>query len=70
MLRIRLRGIGKMANMSYCRFQNTVTDLADCEAHINDDMEDMSDEEIEARKELIEICKNIASQFEDDDEED
>lgn len=53
-----------MPNMSYCRFQNTVGDLEDCEEHIRDDLQDK--EEKNARTRLIKICKGIAEEFEDD----
>ena len=49
----------KMGNMSYCRFRNTLNDLRECYEHIAN--EDLSDEESEARKKLIELCKDIAS---------
>lgn len=51
-----------MANMAYCRFQNTLQDLHDCEEHIYDD--DLSEEEKRARRRLIEACKRIASEVE------
>lgn len=54
-----------MANMSYCRFQNTLTDLRDCEENIHD-TEDLSQEEERARKQLIALCKRIAEEFEDE----
>lgn len=54
-----------MANMSYCRFHNTFEDLRDCYDHIDDD--DLSDEENKARKRLVEICKKIAADFEDEE---
>ena len=41
-----------MGNMSYCRFQNTLGDLEDCFDHLLD--KDLSLEEMDARKELIE----------------
>ena len=47
-----------MSNMSYCRFQNTLKDLRDCEDHLFDELKD--DEE-EARTELIELCQDIFS---------
>jgi hypothetical protein len=43
--------------MSYCRFQNTLNDLYDCEENLH---EDLSEEESSARKELIELCQRIA----------
>lgn len=50
-----------MANMSYCRFQNTVGDLRDC-ADSMDDLE-LSYEEARARYRLIKICVEIASDW-------
>ena len=50
-------------NMSYCRFQNTLQDLKDCYYNI-EDIEDMSDEEKRARRSLIQICCDIASDSE------
>ena len=49
-----------MTNMGYCRFQNTVGDLQDCSEHIDDDL---SDEEERARRELMEICRFMVSQY-------
>lgn len=46
-----------MANMSYCRFQNTLSDLRDCYENW-DDAE--SDEEKVARKKLLKLCRKIA----------
>jgi len=55
-----------MANMSYCRFQNTLSDLQDCyEAIANADGDDeLSKEEEHARKALIEMCGDIFADFE------
>ena len=47
-----------MSNMSYCRFQNTLSDLQDCEEHLSDD--DLSEDEEEARIKLVKLCKEIA----------
>jgi hypothetical protein len=55
-----------MTNMEHVRFTNTAEDLDDCWAHLYDD--DLSDEENEARERLIRLCKNIASENEDDEE--
>ena len=44
-----------MGNMSYCRFQNTLNELRDCEEHIGD--EDLSDDEEKARQKLIVLCR-------------
>lgn len=49
-----------MSNMSYCRFQNTLTDLEDCAKHLFDRIDDTS--ESSARKELIKLCKEIAEE--------
>ncbi len=52
-----------MANMSYCRFQNTVPDLRDCYEALMDIYEiselDSPDEE-GAAKRLIKLCQEIA----------
>lgn len=47
-------------NMSYCRFENTVRDLEDCQEHIND--KDLSAEEQKYRTRLIELCQDIVSE--------
>lgn len=52
-----------MANMSYCRFQNTLRDLRDCANALEDMAEtgkDLSGDELRARDRLIELCKDIA----------
>jgi hypothetical protein len=49
-------------NMGYCRFQNTLTDLKDCEDHLDD--EDLGEEEEQARKRMIKVCINIARDYE------
>ena len=65
-----------MANMSYCQFENTVSDLEDC--WDNFDVE-TSREENRARQRLIKLCHEIARNYnpsysnidadEDDDDE-
>ena len=55
-----------MGNMGYCRFQNTLEDLADCQEHLSDT--DLSPEERLARNRLIHICKQIAGDCEDDED--
>ena len=47
-----------MANMGYCRFQNTLQALRDCGDHIDDN--DLSDEEERARRALLELCCELA----------
>jgi hypothetical protein len=46
-----------MANMSYCRFENTYHDLNDCYRNIDDT--DLSETEARFRKRLIELCQLI-----------
>lgn len=62
-----------MANMSYCRFQNTLNDLRDCANALEELQEnevmplpggELSMEEAHAAKRLIELCKTIAEGFE------
>ena len=50
-----------MANMSYCRFRNTLTDLRDCED--NWDEADGNKDEEEARDKLLKLCKEIVEGF-------
>lgn len=57
-----------MANMGYMRFQNTLNDLRDCNDHLFD--EDLSEDEERARKQLINLCLDIASEFESNDDSD
>ena len=57
-----------MANMSYCRFHNTLSDLNDCESalnsFINDDENTIeSAEERRKAKQLIELCSYIAENY-------
>jgi hypothetical protein len=59
-----------MANMSYCKFENTYRDLYDCYNSINDQL---SDSEHKFRKRLVEMCQNIVDEFDEscqDEEED
>jgi hypothetical protein len=52
-------------NMSYCRFQNTLQDLIDCDDNLPNN--DLSRDEAIAFAELVELCKLIASKYEDED---
>jgi len=54
-----------MANMSYCRFENTYRDLQDCYNDLCEDCEKelSSDYEERARKNLLELCQQIAEEF-------
>ena len=65
------KGTGKpgrmenMANMSYCRFRNTLLDLQDCEENWEDD--DLSMEEEKAREQLLSLCQSIVDNYGDED---
>lgn len=53
-----------MPNMSYCRFENTDSDLADCENKLQGMIEEgghgkLSDSELRAAKSLLERCARI-----------
>lgn len=49
-----------MGNMSYCRFRNTLKDLIDCEENMGNCE---SEEEKQAEKKLIALCKEIAENY-------
>jgi hypothetical protein len=53
-----------MANMSYCRFENTLGDLRDCYDHMDED--DISAAECKAREKLLALCARIASEYGDE----
>lgn len=48
--------------MSYCRFENTLSDLRDC--YGNMDSSDLSQTEFNKRKLMIELCISIAKEYE------
>jgi hypothetical protein len=50
-----------MANMSYCRFENTYRDLLDCLSAMNDQL---SDREKGYRDRLVDVCKEIIEEYE------
>ena len=53
-------------NMSYCRFQNTVIDLADCLRALEEidfNISELSKDEAEAACRLIKICQEIGEQY-------
>ena len=52
--------------MSYCRFENTYDDLRDC----FDNWEVSSESEEEYRTLMIKLCKNIITNYGDDEDED
>lgn len=56
-----------MGNMSYCRFENTLSDLEDCLSAIQEgDAEDekLSLSEKRAKDRLIRVCKEIIDEVE------
>lgn len=53
-----------MANMSYCRFENTCSDLKDCIENINDVL---TKREHTWRKRLIEMAHEITEMFPPED---
>ncbi len=50
-----------MGNMSYCRFQNTLSDLRDC--YENMDNDSLSDDEKRARRSLIDLVCDFAIDY-------
>lgn len=56
-----------MGNMSYCRFENTLGDLRDCYDALGEmpNMDDLSESEQRAMKQLISLCGDIFGDFED-----
>ena len=58
-----------MANMSYCRFQNTLGDFEDCVDAI-DNAKELSLKEEEAAFWLIKKARALAEQFEDHSDDD
>ena len=49
--------------MSYCRFENTYRDLLDCLDNIN---EQLSKSEAGYRESLVNVCKEIINEYEDE----
>jgi len=55
-----------MANMNYCRFENTYRDLSDCyDALTADEFDSLSESEKQYAKELIKLCISISEEFQD-----
>jgi hypothetical protein len=56
-----------MANMSYCRFENTLSDLRDCYENFDGDVDALSStQERDARNRLLVLCAAITEDFEDE----
>lgn len=54
--------------MSYCRFENTYHDLADCADHIGDEIK--NEYEIRYRSKLIDVCREIVKEVDEKARED
>ena len=50
-----------MANMSYCRFENTYRDLLDCLSAMNNQL---SDREKGYKDRLVDVCREIIEEYE------
>jgi hypothetical protein len=50
-----------MANMGYCRFENTLEDLRDCYEHVGD--EGLSESEHKCRDKLMKLCRDIVGGY-------
>jgi hypothetical protein len=53
-----------MANMSYCRFENTYSDLADCVQALRNG-EEISEYEMYYAKEMRRLCERFIEEFDD-----
>ena len=51
-----------MANMSYCRFENTYNDLLDCERALMEQT-NLSNSEINYAKKLLLVCQEIIDNY-------
>lgn len=54
-------------NMSYCRFENTLAALRECNAVLSDSRDpisDLSDSERKAARKLFKLCRDLADDFE------
>ena len=51
-----------MANMSYCRFENTVNDMQDCIYAIEEgDTSELSNSEVRALEEFLDLAREITN---------
>lgn len=53
-----------MPNMSYCRFENTLSDLHNCYDHLFDHL---NKSESNNRLKLVRLCQDIVNEFSEDD---
>ena len=62
-----------MSNMSYCRFQNTLSDLKDCFNSMSDFstkeewLKSLSNEEKRAAEKMLNLCEDIFNEFPNED---
>ena len=54
-----------MPNMSYCRFNNTLSDLRDCRDALREGNISSLAEKRKAKR-LLEVCREIADNFDED----
>lgn len=54
-----------MANMSYCRFNNTLSDLEDCRDALNEENISSLAEKRKAKR-LLAVCREITDNFDED----
>ncbi len=60
-----------MANMSYCRFQNTLDDMQDCNEALDElvagdkDIDEVSDEEREAMERMMSLMEDMTRSLEE-----
>ena len=56
-----------MANMSYCRFENTYRDLMDCLRALSDSGADsLSDRELQYADMMMQLCEDFHRIYEDE----
>jgi hypothetical protein len=53
-----------VANMGYCRFENTAKDLLDCLGYLDDEPKSVSEKK--ARRKIIEMAVEIARDYGDE----
>ncbi len=54
-----------MGNMSYCRFENTANDLADCVSAIHrGDTQELNTYEVQGLRRLLDLCNDIIDEEE------
>lgn len=56
-----------MSNMSYCRFENTSRDLADCVYAMQDgevELENLNEYELPCFHEMARLCKRFLTEYE------